>query len=98
LGQLFRLKQSTFIREVERKLRILLIERELGPLSKEEETMLQMLVKKKKEWLDAEESKCHKKSRVVWIHKGDNNKKFFHKFTRFRRMISSVWEIKDREG
>jgi hypothetical protein len=80
------------------KTRYLLIEREAGTLSEEEESLIKELMIKKQELLRIEESNWRQKSRAVWIQEGDNNTKYFHKFASFRRMTNSIWEIKDDQG
>jgi len=49
-------------------------------------------------FLRIEEANWRQKGRAIWIQEGDNNKKFFHKFSIFLRTIKSIWEIKDDEG
>jgi hypothetical protein len=46
----------------------------------------------------AEESKWRLKSRAIWIREGDNNTNFFHKFASYRRIVNSIWEIKNQNG
>jgi len=39
-----------------------------------------------------------KKIKAVWIHEGDNNTHFFHKFANSQRVTKSIWEINDADG
>jgi hypothetical protein len=39
-----------------------------------------------------------RRSRAIWIHIGDFNTKFFHKFASFRRNSKYFWEIQDEAG
>jgi len=45
-----------------------------------------------------EESNWRQKIQAIWIREGDNNTKYFHKFSSFYRMTNSIWEIKDDQG
>jgi hypothetical protein len=35
---------------------------------------------------------------VVWIKEGDNNTKFFHQFSNYRRNINSIWDMKNEDA
>lgn len=31
------------------------------------------------------------RSRAIWMHEGDENTKFYHKFTNGRKVINTIW-------
>jgi len=37
------------------------------------------------------------KSTMVWLDLGDDNIKFFHRFTNHKKCINTIWEMKDYE-
>jgi hypothetical protein len=62
-------------------------------LSKEEESKLNILLKHKVVILVVDESKWWLKSRVILLHEGDTNSKFFHSYENHRRNLTSIYEI-----
>lgn len=44
------------------------------------------------------EESWRQKSGVIWVKSGDNNTKFFHRFTNQRRLINSILEVDDGSG
>jgi hypothetical protein len=46
----------------------------------------------------AEEELWRQQSRVIWIKSGDQNTKFFHQFSSFRRNTKHIWEVHDENG
>jgi hypothetical protein len=54
--------------------------------------------KKETSILKAEEELWRQRSRAIWIHSGNQNTKFFHQFSSYRRNQKHVWEIKDDTG
>jgi hypothetical protein len=76
----FRKKSFTSFQEVESEIGSLLIDHQVGSLSREEESELGKLLKKKQYVLVVKESKWHLKSKAIWLREGDNNTILFHKY------------------
>jgi hypothetical protein len=45
-----------------------------------------------------EEELWRQRSRAIWIKSGDQNTKYFHHFTSFRRNRKHIWEVQDENG
>jgi hypothetical protein len=69
-----------------------------GPLSQSQLKKLKELKALRNEWLDKEEQAQCLKSRALWLKSNDNNTKYFHQFSKLRRNINSIREIKNAKG
>lgn len=38
------------------------------------------------------------RSRAIWLREGDDNSKFSHKFSNGRRVINTIWKLKNEQG
>jgi hypothetical protein len=84
----FNNKFITCIQEVESKIGLFLINRQVGSLSGEDEIELGELLKNKKYMLAAKEYKWCLKSSEMWIRKDDNNSQTFHEYASYRRIVN----------
>jgi hypothetical protein len=48
--------------------------------------------------LEVEEKSWRLRRRALWLKVGNNNSKFFHKYTNFCKSLNTIWEIKNEEG
>ena len=62
--------------------------------SKEDKEALQLLEDKKVEILNIEAKYWHIKSRAIWIKQRNWNSKFFHKYSKHRKIVNSIWDLK----
>jgi hypothetical protein len=83
---------------VESKLSYIFIEFEVGTLTEVEESFIKEIMIRKQELLRIHESNWREKRKTIWIQEGNNNTKYFHKFSSFHRMTKYIWEIKDDQG
>jgi hypothetical protein len=66
--------------------------------SKEDKDLISSYELRRNEILRLEEEAWHLKIRAIWLQSGDKNTNFFHKFVEQRRVINTIWEIKNSEG
>lgn len=50
----------------------------------------QILLDREEEW--------RLKSRAIWLSAGDENTKFFHNYAKGRKIMNTIWKLKDEEG
>jgi hypothetical protein len=67
-------------------------------LSSEGGGRLKLLESERNKMIMEEEARWRLKSRALWIQCGDNNSKYFHHFTSYRRNKKYLWEIQDDQG
>jgi hypothetical protein len=60
--------------------------------------LLKSLEQERNRLINESEELWRQRSRAIWIRSGDQNTKFFHNFTNFRRNNKYIWEIMDDEG
>ena len=65
--------------------------------STERTTTLKNLLSKKKRILTHIEETLIQNIRAIWIKEGDENTRYFHTFSKRRKITNSVWEEKDDE-
>jgi hypothetical protein len=56
------------------------------------------LEKNKRDLLQAREEEWRQKSRALWLHNSDENKKFFQAYAKGRKMSNTIWGIKNQSG
>jgi len=66
-----------------------------SPESKEEYTSL---ISKRSQILKEREESWRLRSRAIWLMEGDANTKFYHKFANGRKIINTIWELKNDQG
>jgi hypothetical protein len=59
---------------------------------------LKHLEYKKRKFLEDKEVKWRLKSRDTWLELGDENTKYFHKFSNHWKNINTIWEMTNEEG
>eukprot|EP00253_Pinus_taeda_P030342 PITA_30342 len=67
-------------------------------LSQETKDLYTSLVTKSSQILKEREESWRLRSREIWLTKGDNNTKFFHKFSNGRKAINTIWELHNEQG
>jgi hypothetical protein len=56
------------------------------------------LDKKRQILLGEKEVAWQLKSRVIWLHCGDENTKFFQAYAKGRKMVNTIWDLKGDNG
>ena len=62
-------------------------EDKMNAIKIKEEQKTKILLEIEREW--------KLKSRAMWIACGDQNSKFFHRFTNYRKQSTTIWDLKD---
>lgn len=65
------------------------------PESKEQYTAL---IAKRSQILKEREESWRLRSRAIWLTEGDDNTKFYHKFTNGSKAINTIWELRNEWG
>jgi len=63
-----------------------------------ERSEIKLYENQKRHLLLLEEESWRQKSRTIWIAKGDQNTKFFHRFVNHRKKLNSIWDIAAKDG
>jgi len=66
-----------------------------SPESKDKYTSL---ITKRSQILREREESWRLRSRAIWLMEGDANTKFYHKFANGRKVINTIWELKNDQG
>eukprot|EP00253_Pinus_taeda_P025504 PITA_25504 len=56
------------------------------------------LISKRSQILKEREESWRLRSRAIWLLEGDANTKYYHKFANGRKIINTIWELKDEHG
>eukprot|EP00253_Pinus_taeda_P016780 PITA_16780 len=56
------------------------------------------LISKHSQILKEREESWRLRSRAIWLLEGDANTKYYHKFANGRKIINTIWELKDEHG
>eukprot|EP00253_Pinus_taeda_P011273 PITA_11273 len=56
------------------------------------------LITKRSQILKEREESWRLRSRAIWLLEGDANTKFYHKFANGRKIINTIWELKNEHG
>jgi len=70
----------------------------MGPYEEMDREKLADLSYRKDHLLKLQETTWRLKSRALWLEAGDHNTKYFHSYANQRRVLSSIWELKNLAG
>jgi len=65
-------------------------------LTQENKDLYTSLVSKRSQILKEREESWRLRSKAIWLIEGDNNTKFFHKFSNGRKAINTIWELHNK--
>eukprot|EP00253_Pinus_taeda_P027005 PITA_27005 len=69
-----------------------------GYESQKSKDRILLLEKYRSQILLAREEEWRLKSRVIWLKAGDENTKFFHNYAKGRKIMNTMWKLKNEEG
>jgi len=89
-------KSHALLLDTKKNINAILVEN--PPESLFDEGSLKYILDLRKYLMEKYESSWHLKSRELCLAEGDNNMKFFHKVTSYKRNMNFIWEITNLDG
>ena len=69
-----------------------------GLISQDSKEVLTRLEGRRNTLLGEKEESWRLKSRALWLECGDNNTKFFHAYAIGRKVVNTIWSLRDKDG
>lgn len=91
-------REDELLSKIEEDLYALLDERNMGFITQEDKTRLVELEDQKKYILKGREESIRLHSRATWLKAGDENTRFFHNFSKGRKVANTIWNLPLPEG